>query len=124
MTTSLCVFRSTPPTKKHEDYILWLNKIELKKSEFWKERGIFELIQLSRTGPAYFQNMIVISLYFWESTTNTFQLPCRMLTFILFDVATIIDLRSTGETFDPNKSDEDTINFNGNHASFSRYIED
>ena len=32
MTTSLQVFRSAPPTKKHEDYILWLNTIEGKKS--------------------------------------------------------------------------------------------
>lgn len=31
MTTFLRVFRSTPPTKKNEDYILFLNKIEGKK---------------------------------------------------------------------------------------------
>lgn len=38
---SLRVFRPAPPTKKHEYYILWLNKIETKKSEFWKEKCIF-----------------------------------------------------------------------------------
>lgn len=68
--------------------------------------------------------MLVASLYFWESTTNTFQLPCGMLTPTLFDVAAIIDLRPTGETFNLNESDEDTINFDGNRASFSQYIKD
>lgn len=82
MTASLCVFCSTPPTKKNEDYILWLNKIVGKKSKFWKEIGIFDLIQLSRTCPGYFQNMLVAFLYLWESTIDTFQLPCGMLTVI------------------------------------------
>lgn len=72
MTANLRVFHSAPHTKKHEDYILWLNKIESKMSKTWKSRDIFYLIQLSRTSPAYFQNMLVASMYFWESTTNTF----------------------------------------------------
>lgn len=72
MTTTLYVFRPTPPTRKHEDYILWLNKVEAKMSEIWKERGIFDLIQLSRTNSAYCQNMLVVSLYIWENTINTF----------------------------------------------------
>ncbi|KAI5419674.1 hypothetical protein KIW84_043731 [Lathyrus oleraceus] len=56
--------------------------------------------------------------------TNTFQLPYGMLTPTFFDVASITSLRPIGETFDPNESDEDTIKFDGNHARFSRYIED
>lgn len=44
MTSTLHVFRSTPPTKKNEDYILWMKKIEAKMSETWKSRGIFYLI--------------------------------------------------------------------------------
>lgn len=115
--------QSPPPppthTKKNEDYILWLNKIEGKKSEFMKEKGIFDLIQLSRTGTAYYENILAASLYFWESTTNTFKFPCGMLTPTLFDEAAITGLRPTGETFDPNESDEDTINFDSSHASFS-----
>lgn len=40
-----------------------------------------------------------------------------------FYMETIIGLRPTSETFDPNESDEDTINFNNKRASFGRYIE-
>lgn len=71
-TSTLRVFRSTPPTKNHDDYISWLDKIETKMSGIWKEMGIFDLIQLSRNGLLYFQNMFVSSLYYWESVTNTF----------------------------------------------------
>lgn len=55
MTATLRIFHSTPPTKKNEDYILWLKKIEAKMSEYWILRGIFDLIQLSRTDPSYFK---------------------------------------------------------------------
>lgn len=93
-------------------------------SDTWKSKGIYDLIQLLRYGLPYCQNMMVSSFYFWESTTNTFQLPCGMVTPTLFDIATIIGLRPTGENFDPNESDKDTINFNINCAIFGKYIED
>lgn len=86
--------------------------------------GIFDLIQLLQTGPAYCQNMLVAFLYFWESITNTFQLPCGMLKPALFDVADITKIFPTCETFDPNESDEDTINFDNNRVRFSWYIEE
>lgn len=68
--------------------------------------------------------MLVALLYFWENTTNTFQLSCGMLTPTLFDIATINGLRPTGKTFDHNESDEDTISFDDNHASLGKYIGD
>lgn len=68
--------------------------------------------------------MLVASLYYWESTTNTFQLPCGMLTPTLFDVAAIIGLQPVDNNFNPNeKSDKDNIDFDNNYAGFSRYIE-
>lgn len=33
LTTTLRAFQSAPPTKKHDDYISWLDKIESKMSE-------------------------------------------------------------------------------------------
>lgn len=66
--------------------------------------------------------MLVASLYFWESTTNTFQLPSGMVTPTLFDIADITGLRPTGKNFDSSESDEDNINFNINCAIFSKYI--
>lgn len=71
----------------------------------------------------YRHNMLVASLYYWESTTNAFQLPCEMLTPTLFDVAAITDLHPAGNNFNPNESDEDNIDFDNNCAGFSRYIE-
>lgn len=47
-----------------------------------------------------------------------------MLTHTLFYVAAIIGLRSTGETFDLNENDKDTINLYSNCTSFNRYIDD
>lgn len=47
-----------------------------------------------------------------------------MVTPILFDIATIIGLRQTGKTFNPNESDEDTIIFDANHVSFRKDTND
>lgn len=93
-------------------------------SETWKSRGILYLIQLSRTGNSYCQNMLVASLYFWESTTNTFQLSYGMVTPALFDIAAITCLYPTGKNFDPNESDDNAINLNTNCSRFGKYIED
>lgn len=120
-TSTLRVFRSTLPTKKHYDY---LDKIEAKMSGIWKEMGIFDLIQLSRNDPLYFQNMLVASHYYWKSTTNTFQLPCRMLTPTIFDVAAITGLRPDGGNFDPNEQDKDNVEFDNARVGFTRYIGD
>lgn len=59
------VFRSYYSTK-HEVYIIWLDKVEKKKS--WKDQRIFDLIQLSRFGPKYNANMIIPTLFFCEGS--------------------------------------------------------
>lgn len=105
-------------------YFSCSGKVEIKKVQTSKDIGIYDLIQLSKVGPTYCKNMLVTSLYFCESTNNTFQLPCGMVTPTLFDITTIISLRPIGEIFDSNKIDEDTINFNNDHASFGKYIVD
>lgn len=67
---------------------------------------------------------MVSFLYYWESITNTFQLPCGMLTPILFDVAYITGLRPDGGNFNPNEQDKDNIEFDSNRARFTNYIEE
>lgn len=47
-----------------------------------------------------------------------------MVTLTLFNIKVITGLRPTGDNFDPNENDEDTINFNTKRASFGKYIED
>lgn len=79
MISPLRMFRSSP-TINNEAYINWSNKVEKKKEQIWESQGIYHLIQLSRTGPKYNTNMLISSLYFWEGSTNTFQLCCGMIT--------------------------------------------
>lgn len=47
-----------------------------------------------------------------------------MMTLTLFEISTIIGFCLTSETFYPNESDENTIIFDVNCASFGKYIED
>jgi len=42
-------------------------------------------------------------MHFWESSTNTMQLKCGMLTPTLLDVAAITGLPPTGEAYDPDR---------------------
>lgn len=88
---STLVFRSAMYTNQ-SDYLNWLNKVESKKWQIWKDQGLFDLIQLSKVGYAYSQNMLCDALHFWEGLTNTFQLSCGMITPTLFDVAVITSL--------------------------------
>jgi len=38
--------------------------MEKQKGQFWKEMGIFDLIELSRQGPKYHSAMIIVALHF------------------------------------------------------------
>lgn len=80
MSNALRVFRSCPLFRYPETYLVWLAKVKQKKAQIWTEMGILDMIQLSKVEPGYCQNMMVTSLYFWDSTTNTFHLPCGMIT--------------------------------------------
>ncbi|KAK2414651.1 serine/threonine-protein phosphatase 7 long form protein [Trifolium repens] len=112
-------FRSAPVVS--EGYLKWLNKVENQYATFWKESGIFDLIQLSREGPKYNAEMLIAALHFWESSTNTFHFKAGMMTPTLFDVAAITGLRPTGPTFDPKYT---TINqqFDFKVLSFSGFL--
>lgn len=47
MNNDFRVFRSCPLFRDPSDYLGSLEKIEKKKSQVWKEMGIFDLLQLS-----------------------------------------------------------------------------
>lgn len=98
--------------------------MELKKSQVWKEQGLFEMIQLSRVGPTYSSNMLLTGLQFLESLTNTFQLRCGMNMLTLLSIAAIIGLRTTGNIFDPTQQDECTINFSIKRTRYNNVIID
>ncbi|KAI5442394.1 hypothetical protein KIW84_011460 [Lathyrus oleraceus] len=116
------IFRTCPWSKDPSDYVSWLDKIEKVKGAFWKEVGIFDLIQLSRVGPNICPNMLLASLYFWDSTYNTFHLPCGMVTPTLFDAAAIVGLHPNGIDFDPTVLNEDTIAFETSLAPYSLFM--
>lgn len=70
----------------------------------------------------YNPNTLITAIYFWDSSTNTFHLPCRMVTHILFYISSITGLQSTGETFDPTLKHQIKPNFTFDHPSFSNSI--
>src|SRR4051812_11590340 len=123
VTNFVRVFRSIPLAKDPELYYSWLNKVEKQRASFWQELGIYDLIQLSKTGLEYNQTMLVASVHFWDASHNTFHLPCGMITPTLFDVAAITGLRQTGELFDPNFMDTDTIQFNEGTVTYTAFIQ-
>lgn len=115
------VFRFIP-TPGNKEYMAWLNKVQRKCQDQWRSAWIYDLIQISRYAYRVNPCMLLASLYFWEGSTNTFQLPCGMLTPTLFDEAAIIGLSPLGEVFDPTLSTENTFTFS--RASLHNYIED
>ncbi|KAK2435499.1 serine/threonine-protein phosphatase 7 long form protein [Trifolium repens] len=118
--TGYRAFRSAPVVS--DSYLPWLNKVEKEYATLWKERGIFDLIQLSREGPKYNAEMLIAALHFWENSTNTFHLKAGMMTPTLFDVAAITGLRPTGPTYDP-KYTTPNHQFDFKTLSYSKYIE-
>ncbi|MCI17072.1 hypothetical protein A2U01_0038219, partial [Trifolium medium] len=112
-------FRSAPSV--NEQYLKWLNRVKGNYAEFWKSYGIYEFIQLSKTGLKYQQEMLIVALHFFETSTNTFHFECGMMTPTLFDVAAITGLPPTGETYDPLKA-SDNIKLIYKANAYSKYI--
>lgn len=84
--------------------------------------GIFDLIELSKVGPAYCPNMLLASLYFWDDTHQTFHFGCGMMTPSLFDLASIVGLKPFGEEFDPFFLTEYSIGFEVSRAAYNTHI--
>jgi len=78
-----------------------LNKVEKKKGQFWKDLGIFDLIQLSRQGPKYHNETLITALHLWNPSTSSLHLKCGMFTPTLLDVAGLTGLKPIGHIFDP-----------------------
>ncbi|GAU21853.1 hypothetical protein TSUD_33490 [Trifolium subterraneum] len=87
-------------------------------TRLWKDFGIFDFIQLSRLGLKYQQEMIIAALHFFESSTNTFQFECGMMTPTVF-----IGLPPTGDTYDPNLAGS-KIEPKIRTKSYTKYIEE
>ena len=114
------VFRAAPKFDNNEIYLAWLNTLEKKKGNFWKELGIFDFIQLSRQGPTCYQDMLLAALHFWDISTNSLHLKCGMLTPTLLDVAAITGLKPTGDIFDQDICESD-ITFDFKRADADHY---
>src|ERR1044072_7069656 len=115
-------FRSAPPSivANLEIYTKWLDRVQTVKGEAWKKQGIFDIIQISRKPIKCNAPMLLASIHFWESSTNTFQIPCGMITPTLFDVAAITGLKPIGQTYDPVKFKEQKSIFDTKSTSFSQ----
>jgi hypothetical protein len=62
------------PNCENPMYVKWLDRIEGEWGPYWKNLGIYDLIQISRYGPPYRQEMLTAALMFYERSTHTFQL--------------------------------------------------
>ncbi|XP_039687867.1 uncharacterized protein [Medicago truncatula] len=116
-------FRTEPKIENNEKYLEWLDKVEKTKGSFWKEMGIFDLIQLSRQGPKYHNEMIIAALHFWNPSTNSLHLKCGMLTPTLLDVAGLVGLKPIGQTFDPD-THSSGISFDFSRPTYGNFIID
>ncbi|XP_050895364.1 uncharacterized protein LOC127101982 [Lathyrus oleraceus] len=115
-------FCVTPTFKDPTFYLDWLNIVEKAKAQAWKDIGIYDLIMLSKLNLEYITSMLISSLYLWDNTHYTFNLPCGMATPTLFDLAAITRLKPTGHTYDPEIDDMDTIAFSTTRAAYSTHI--
>jgi len=97
------IFRSSPLANHTPIYLKWLEKVETLKASVWRKLGISNLIQLSKMGLEYDEKLILVVMHLWESSTNTMQLKCCMLTHTLLDVTAITRLPPTGEAYDPDR---------------------
>lgn len=85
--------------------------------------GIFDLIQLSRQGPKYHNEMIIAALHFWNPSNSSMHLKCGMLTPTLLDIAGLTGLKPTGQTFDPDNHDLE-ITFDFAKPAYDIFIDD
>nr|KYP72508.1 hypothetical protein KK1_005098 [Cajanus cajan] len=78
------MFRAFPPPK--DKHIQWLERVEASKQSIWKEAGIFDFVQLSKTGKPVLSNFLVVfvfdpqmllsAIFFWNRETRAFEFPC------------------------------------------------
>jgi len=115
--------RIEPKYENNGDYLCWLDKVEGKKGQFWKDIGIFDLIELSRQGPRYYKEMLIAALHFWNISTSSLHLKCGMLTPTLLDVVAITCLKPSGQTFDPERYDTE-MSFDFNKFAYGIFIKD
>ncbi|XP_050897207.1 uncharacterized protein LOC127104031 [Lathyrus oleraceus] len=92
-------FRTAPP-KNCPKFCAWMDRLESEQIDHWKRTGIYTLLQIARCGPPQYCGMLLVSLQFWESSTNSFHSKCGMITPTLLDIAAITGLKLTGEVFD------------------------
>lgn len=118
------IYFPPPFEKPNPTYINWLNRVEKRRKALWPKLGIFVRIQLSRVHLKYNIAMLVVATCFWDSTTNTFHLPCGILTPTLFDLASIASLRPTREDYEPSRPTRTKLDFDFSDRVFDAFIRD
>lgn len=68
--------------------------------------------------------MLIASMCFWDISTNTFQLPCGMITPTFFDIAVMVGVRPIGLDFDPAKVTRTDLAFSFSWTTYCSFIED
>lgn len=75
-------------------------------------------------GPSYNSHMFIYVMCFWDTSNNTFNLPCGMASPTFFDIIVIAGLRPTRESFDPLRRTKTNHAFNFTRTAYSSFMED
>lgn len=115
-----------PRIGKH--FSSWLTCIEAKKSQHWKNIGIYDLIQLIKYDIVSLDMpMLMTSFLFWNRSLHALELPCGPITLTLLDIVAIISLKPLSKTYaiglieDQIERSEIDIDFSG--KSYRAFIE-
>lgn len=68
--------------------------------------------------------MLITTMCFWDTSTNTFHLPCGMITLTLFEIVIIVVLRPTREAFEPPTKTRKNHGFTFTRTTYSSFIKD
>lgn len=92
-------FRTAPP-KNCPKFCAWMDRLETEKIDHWRWIGVYTLLQIACYGAPQSCGMLLVTLQFWESSTNSFHTKCGMITPTLLDIVAITGLKPTGEVFE------------------------
>lgn len=97
--------------------------VEWRSAHYWKYLRIYDIIHLSRVSLPYNPYMLIASMCFWDTSSNTFQLPRGMITPTLFDITTIDGLLPIGVDFYPTKVTSIDSPFSFFRLAYNSFIE-
>ncbi|XP_059670735.1 uncharacterized protein LOC132316243 [Cornus florida] len=80
----------------NDAWINWVDRVGAVKGEVWKDCGIYDAIQLSKTNIAQDRALMIAAMFNWSTTTNSLHLKCGMMAPTIQDVCYLTGLKPFG----------------------------